>query len=303
MYNLLMTAGEDDWNNPTWTIGRDRFLEHTVPTIKERYLNLSPDALQHLRQIPALFAYEEFRDQSARVGRVTEIQQLQNALRITLAIDQRIQPIPQRVLSTIYAELDINARNLEHCRTHWALKDIDLPTVLTANNLSWTAQLQPQRRPPKVFVSYSWDSPEHRQWVAHLAASLRANGIDAILDQWHVRGGEDLAAFMERSVREADRVLVICTDGYYQRAVARQGGVGYEHSMITGELMRNVGSNKFIPIVRQLSPQSQVPPELSGRLRFDLGVGPDYHAQLNALVRDLHDVPTPVPPLGQNPFL
>ncbi|MNQ99984.1 hypothetical protein D3C85_1157430 [compost metagenome] len=108
---------------------------------------------------------------------------------------------------------------------------------------------------------------------------------------------------MGRSLREADRVLVICTDGYYQRAVARQGGVGYEHSMVTGELMRNVGSNKFIPIVRQSGPQTQVPPELSGRLRFDLTPGPNYPAQLDALVRDLHNVPTPIPPLGQNPFL
>lgn len=303
MYNLLMTAGEDDWNSPTWTIGRDRFLEHTVPTIRDRYRDLSTDALQHLIQIPALFAYEEFRNQPAKVGRVTEVQQLQNALRITLAIDPHIPPIPQRLLSTIYAELDINARSLEHCRTHWALKDVDLPTALAASNLLGNAQLLPQPRPPKVFVSYSWDSPEHRQWVAHLAATLRSNGIDAILDQWHVRGGEDLAAFMERSLREADRVLVICTDGYYQRAIARQGGVGYEHSMVTGELMRNVGTNKFIPIVRQSGPQTQVPPELGGRLRFDLTPGPNYPAQFDALVRDLHNVPTPIPPLGQNPFL
>ena len=302
MYNLLMTAGENDWNNPTWTMGRDRFLEHTVVAIRGRYQDLSPDALQHLRQIPTLFAYEEFRNQPARIGRVTEIQQLQNALRITLAIDPNIPPIPQAILTTIYADLDINIRNLEQCRTHWALKDVDLLSTLAAHNLAGVTQLLPQPRPPKVFVSYSWDSPEHRQWVARLAATLRSNGIDAILDQWHVRGGEDLAAFMDRSLREADRVLVICTDGYYQRAVARQGGVGYEHSMVTGELMRNVGSNKFIPIVLQSESQAQVPPELTGRLRFDLGHGPNYHTQLDALIRDLHNVPTPIPPLGQNPF-
>ncbi|WP_371919426.1 toll/interleukin-1 receptor domain-containing protein [Pseudomonas sp. URIL14HWK12:I12] len=180
---------------------------------------------------------------------------------------------------------------------------MDLPTVLAEHNLSGNARLLPQPRPPKVFVSYSWDSPEHRQWVAHLAATLRSNGIDAILDQWHVRGGEDLAAFMDRSLREADRVLVICTEGYYQRAVARQGGVGYEHTMVTGELMRDVGSNKFIPIVRQSGYQTQVPPELSGRLRYDLAPGPNYAAQLETLIRDLHNVPTPIPPLGLNPYL
>ena len=38
--------------------------------------------------------------------------------------------------------------------------------------------------PPKVFISYSWSSPEHEQFVLDLATQLRESGIDAILDKW-----------------------------------------------------------------------------------------------------------------------
>ncbi|MGY4533544.1 hypothetical protein ACVW0Y_002676 [Pseudomonas sp. TE3786] len=206
-------------------------------------------------------------------------------------------------MGAIYSELDINTRRFEHGRTHWAIKDVDLIDVLTRHNLSGGTRLLQQTRPPKVFISYSWDSPEHRQWIAELAGILRSNGIDAILDQWHVRGGEDLASFMERSIREADRVLVICTEEYYQRAVERRGGVGYEHTMVTGELMRNVGTTKFVPIARQSGNHAQIPPELGMRLYFNLQPGANYASQLDALIRDLHDVQIPIPPLGQNPFL
>lgn len=303
MYNLLMTAGEDDWDNPTWSLSTGRYLEHTVPMLRERFNSLTADVVEQLKGMPTLFAYEEFRDQPARVGRITDIQQLQHELRVTLALDPAVAPIPQEVLSSIYQNLDVNVRNWESSRTHWAVKDVDLVNVLMSANLLSVAQLPPQPRPPKVFISYSWDSPEHRQWVAFLAAHLRAQGIDIILDQWHVRGGEDLAAFMDRSIREADRVLVICSEGYVERATQRRGGAGFEHMIVTGALMQDMGTVKFIPIVRQATDQIVIPAELSTRLRFNLSAGEQYENQLNDLIRDLHNVQTAIPPLGRNPFL
>ena len=38
--------------------------------------------------------------------------------------------------------------------------------------------------PPKVFISYSHDSPEHAQHVLELAERLRSDGVDAQLDQY-----------------------------------------------------------------------------------------------------------------------
>ena len=38
--------------------------------------------------------------------------------------------------------------------------------------------------PPKVFISYSHDSPEHEERVLELAHHLSADGIDCMIDQY-----------------------------------------------------------------------------------------------------------------------
>ncbi len=103
---------------------------------------------------------------------------------------------------------------------------------------------------PVVFISYSHDSPAHKQWVAKLATKLRGNGIDAILDQWDLSLGDDVTRFMEDRLSSSERVLVICTDEYVRKANEGIGGVGYEKMIVTAELVRNLGTNKFIPIIR-----------------------------------------------------
>jgi hypothetical protein len=52
---------------------------------------------------------------------------------------------------------------------------------------------------PKVFISYSHDSPGHKEWVLELAGYLRTNGIDVIIDAWDARLGKGLPKFMEDS--------------------------------------------------------------------------------------------------------
>ena len=36
----------------------------------------------------------------------------------------------------------------------------------------------------KVFISYSWDSDAHKEWVRQLGERLVTNGVEVILDQW-----------------------------------------------------------------------------------------------------------------------
>jgi hypothetical protein len=58
---------------------------------------------------------------------------------------------------------------------------------------------------PKVFISYSHDSQEHKKWVLDLATRLRNNGVDAIIDQWELRAGDDLPHFMETHLFQLKR--------------------------------------------------------------------------------------------------
>ncbi len=156
---------------------------------------------------------------------------------------------------------------------------------------------------PKVFISYSHDSPEHKQWVAELAEKLRHSGIDAILDQWDLGFGDDITRFMERGIVDADRVLVICTDKYVSKANANEGGVGYERMIVNSELVQNLGTDKFIPIIRQASGKEKTPVFLGTRVYADFRDDSQFDAECEKLIRDLHEMPIiEKPPLGKNPF-
>lgn len=85
---------------------------------------------------------------------------------------------------------------------------------------------------PKVFISYSHDSEEHKNWILKLATHLRDHGVDVILDQWNVRLGDDLPFFMEQGLSSSHLVLCICSDKYIEKANANKGGAGYEKNFI-----------------------------------------------------------------------
>jgi hypothetical protein len=160
-----------------------------------------------------------------------------------------------------------------------------------------------EERVPKIFISYSHDSADHKQWVGELASRLVKNGIDVILDQWDLGLGDDVPKFMETSVTESDRVLMICTETYVRKADEGKGGVGYEAMIVTGELVRDLGTSKFIPVVRQKGDQILLPKSVSTRFYVNLSDDQNSDDQFELLLRELHEVPaSQKPPLGKNPF-
>ncbi len=80
---------------------------------------------------------------------------------------------------------------------------------------------------PKVFISYSWDNEAHKQWVVEVASTLTENGIYVYFDRYDLYAGKDMMYFMETSVRNADKVVIIMTPNYKIKAEKRTGGVGY----------------------------------------------------------------------------
>ncbi len=157
--------------------------------------------------------------------------------------------------------------------------------------------------PPKVFASYSHDSDEHKQWVLKLSCKLRESGVDVILDQWDLGAGDDMTLFMENGVRDSDRVLVMCTDTYVRKANAGQGGVGYERLIVTAQLAQDLGTNKFIPIIRQSSTDEKTPTFLATRVYIDFTDDEKFDEKLNELLHEIHEVPiTKKPSLGKNPL-
>jgi TIR domain len=156
---------------------------------------------------------------------------------------------------------------------------------------------------PKVFVSYSHDSQEHKLWVLELATRLRSCGVDAILDQWDLGPGGDLPHFMEQSIATASRVIMICTERYVQKANAGTGGVGYEKMIVTADLMKKIDSARIIPIVRHQGVNS-LPTFLGSKLYIDLSIQEQFETGFDQLLRDLLNAPLFVKPLlGNAPLL
>ncbi len=152
----------------------------------------------------------------------------------------------------------------------------------------------------KVFVSYSWDGPGHQRWVAQLASRLRDAGYDILLDQWSVAPGEDLPAFMERAVRDSGRVLLICTEGYKQRADNRRGGGGYETTLIAGEILYGISRDKFIPILRGAEWKDSAPSYLAASRYIDLRGDPYDEEAYVELTRALPRPPRIEPAVTQS---
>lgn len=155
---------------------------------------------------------------------------------------------------------------------------------------------------PKAFVSYSHDSQDHKKWVLDFATRLRNNGVDAILDQWDLKPGDDLPSFMEQGLVTADRVLMICTDKYVDKANSGAGGVGYEKMIVTADLLQKIDSSKVIPLIRQ-SGSHQVPTFLRSKLFLDFSRPDQFEFSFDELIRALHSAPLyEKPAIANNPF-
>jgi hypothetical protein len=155
---------------------------------------------------------------------------------------------------------------------------------------------------PNVFVSYSHDSPEHKNWVCDFAELLVVAGVDAVLDQWHLRPGQDIVSFMNHGLARADRVLLICTESYVEKSETGTGGVGYERLIVSSEIAAKSGTDKFIPIIRNNS-EARIPSFLGSRMYIDLRNDAEFDSKLVEIIHAIHGVPLRArPPLGKSPF-
>ena len=115
--------------------------------------------------------------------------------------------------------------------------------------------------------------------------------------------GDELAPFMESSVRASDFVLIVCTRSYKAKSDHRTGGVGYEGSVITAELVTGAPRRKFIPILRSGEWRDSSPSWLLGSLYLDFrGESTELEEPYAELLNTLHgrrETPTPV---GSAPF-
>jgi len=148
---------------------------------------------------------------------------------------------------------------------------------------------------PKVFISYSWTSPQHEQWVLDLAERLSGDGIITVLDKWDLKEGQDKHVFMEQMVNDVSikKVLVVCDRVYQTKADDRKRGVGTETQLISKEVYENTVQKKFIPIVREYDNTGKpcIPHYMASRIYIDLSLDEKFEESYQKLIRNLYDKP------------
>lgn len=128
----MVTATDNAWEGKSYVWHKSRVLEtpYTLEEIRNRFVALTPAAISELCSFPTLFTYENGTDGISRVGKIKEIQQRADEVRVIFEFDDEIPPIPDDALTA--NEWDLDVQTYEFSRTHWAVKNVDLLGILAS---------------------------------------------------------------------------------------------------------------------------------------------------------------------------
>ena len=161
----------------------------------------------------------------------------------------------------------------------------------------------PHLKHPRVFISYTRTNEANALWVKCLADALRQNGVDARLDQFHLKPGFDLPQWMTNEVIMAEKVLLICDRFYVEKADFRKGGVGWETMIIQGDMLaQGENQQKYIAIIRESDSDKALPIYMKSKYALSWGksstIDPERLKQLILCIFDCDGAPVlgPIPP-------
>lgn len=145
-------------------------------------------------------------------------------------------------------------------------------------------------KPIQVFISYSHDSETHMDRVVELSNKLREYGIDCMLDQYKISPEEGWPKWCYNQIIQANFVIVICSEIYYQRFQGRAprgsgAGAKWEGFIIAQKLYENEGKNNcFIPVVFTKYELKYIPTLLGGVTHYVLNNDEEYPALYRCLI-------------------
>lgn len=154
---------------------------------------------------------------------------------------------------------------------------------------------------PRVFISYSHDSPEHARRVFELANRLRVEGVDAWIDQYEVAPTQGWPRWMQQQIEQADFILLVCTATYRRRFEGNEDpgqgkGVTWEGLLAQQVLYEAQTRNeRLIPVLfDDEDEEAALPMILRPYMRYRLQGG--YEVLYRRLTRQPAVI---APPLGQ----
>jgi hypothetical protein len=143
----------------------------------------------------------------------------------------------------------------------------------------------------KAFVSYSWDSKGHQQWVLDLTNDLRKKGINATMDIFETQLQTiNLNTMMVSKIKSCDYIIIVLTENYAKKADDLKGGVGFETMLTMPYLRENIG--KLIFLMRHQGDYTKVFPfHYKDVYAIDFSDDVEYGDKLDELIYKIYNVP------------
>lgn len=97
-----------------------------------------------------------------------------------------------------------------------------------------------------VFVTYAWENEEFNSKIISFVNFLRENGFDASMDikKDQEESSINFNQMMVEGIQNSDKVIIVLSQKYKERAEKFEGGVGTEFKIILGDMKKN--KNKYI---------------------------------------------------------
>lgn len=220
MFNVMVTAGDNAWEEGAYVWDRARVLEHTVDAIRAPLQALSGPVLEELAKLPTLFMYEQSAEGTPRVGSIRRIQQRGSEIRVIFEFDESVPRLSADAI--LQMRWDLQLDDFEFSRTHWAVKDGDLPAILRAHGLAADAAAAPEPQPEpepapavevtpaKVFLVHGRNEAAKHSVARFLE---RRVGLDVvILSERPNRGRSILTKFQEEGDGTTFAVVLMTGD-------------------------------------------------------------------------------------------
>jgi hypothetical protein len=139
----------------------------------------------------------------------------------------------------------------------------------------------PDDEAPRVFVSYSHDTPEHKEQVRRFATFLRGRiGLEVVLDRWYDHERLDWSLWATEHLRDADFILVVASRLYRDRAEGlappdEGRGAQFETAIIRNKLTKDLrdGTKRVLPVVLAGHSIEEIPTFLNAHstTRYEIG--------------------------------
>lgn len=180
-------------------------------------------------------------------------------------------PAIKYILDKVRQELIIGLRKIQ--KSQDSIKNLKMPFYDTNS-------------PVSVFVTYAWENEEFNDKIISFVDMLRQKGYNASMDR--KKSQEETSINFNRmmieGIQDSDKVVIVLTEKYKQKADKFEGGVGMEYELILEEIKTK--RNKFIFVSFGDDMHKIAPTGIAGREILDLKI--DQENEFNCLYAKLN---------------